>query len=486
MKMKKLVTGIIAAAMLCSLAAPAYAASITIKRDASFSGGADSGTTYTAYKIFDASADKANTGTNTQANTAVITNTEGVAIGYTIAADSPWVAVLWDTAANAAKAGNIWFKLAKSADGSKYQVTATSDMATQENAAAAAAWLLKNKPGSAAGETLTIGEAKTVDDGYYLIESSLGSNLVLATTDLDIIEKNTYPTVEKEVAGADLSAEIGKPITYTIKVKVPAGANKKIVVTDTMSAGLSFGEMVSVKAGENDVAYTKADATGNAFTITFEKDAVEANVGKEIVITYTAILNAQALVQNTEGNKNTVKLQYDNFTSTEVTPDNNPTTQKITVTKYDGADANGKTPIAGAVFELRRPGEQAAVTVKLVRDAAKDTDGEEAYRVALSNESGAVTQFTTVIGKKIAIYGLDADITYQLVEITPPAGYNALTEARDAKPKRDQTANVDIENNKGTTLPSTGGMGTTLFYLLGAVLMLGAGVVLVARRRMSR
>ncbi|MBQ8076486.1 MAG: LPXTG cell wall anchor domain-containing protein, partial [Oscillospiraceae bacterium] len=90
-------------------------------------------------------------------------------------------------------------------------------------------------------------------------------------------------------------------------------------------------------------------------------------------------------------------------------------------------------------------------------------------------------------GNTVTINGLDGDLTYQLTETEAPTGYNKMNpDTVDVPPNGSKTFDAqNVENNKGTQLPSTGGIGTTIFYIVGAVLVIGAGVVLVTRRRMN-
>ena len=149
-------------------------------------------------------------------------------------------------------------------------------------------------------------------------------------------------------------------------------------------------------------------------------------------------------------------------------------TYQFEVLKY-AANDSAKNPLAGATFQLK---DASQTVVKLV----KVTDTE--YRVANGDEASAVDSFTTVASGKIVIKGVDLD-SYTLVETAAPAGYNKLNQDKKFTVTADQALTVEIPNNSGTELPSTGGMGTTIFYVLGSVLVLGAVVLLVTKKRMS-
>ena len=121
-------------------------------------------------------------------------------------------------------------------------------------------------------------------------------------------------------------------------------------------------------------------------------------------------------------------------------------------------------------------------------DLIEVTAGKE-YRIALPNEEGR-TQTITTNGETVRIYGLDTDInSYSLQETkAPTGGYNILktpTSIKATAPaaEGEEEKITKIENNQGTVLPSTGGSGTTIFYVIGGLLIIGAAVVLVARRK---
>ena len=114
------------------------------------------------------------------------------------------------------------------------------------------------------------------------------------------------------------------------------------------------------------------------------------------------------------------------------------------------------------------------------------------YRVANANEQGSVTTFKTVSSGNIVITGVDSDEgtangqhKYTLVETEAPAGYNKLDAPVAVTVGTQNSFVAEVGNNAGTVLPSTGGIGTTIFYTIGAVLVLGAGVLMVTKRRMA-
>ena len=343
-----------------------------------------------------------------------------------------------------------------------------------------------------------------LDDGYFLIVASNGNKLVVQTLgDVTINEKNTYPTVNKEVAAEDASAQIGDEVNYTLTVVIPATATKEIVLTDTMTAGLTFKEVKSVKEGTNTLDKTTAgqiytvsdvDSETNSFTITFPEATVTAYADKTLTIDYVATLNKDAVVGSSangeDGNDNTVELKYDNkYTSKPVKVETD--TQEFKLDKVDGTDTSKK--LKGAKFELYKAtitGEGDAATATTSGSAIQliEVTANEVYRVASAEEIAdtSVTKVTeiTTDGKQITVKGVAGDEEYALVETQAPTSYNQLDKPFPVKVNTTNTLEAQVKNNQGTQLPSTGGIGTTIFYVIGAVLVIGAGVLLVTRRRM--
>ena len=223
-------------------------------------------------------------------------------------------------------------------------------------------------------------------------------------------------------------------------------------------------------------------------TCTFEIKFIDTflkaiNAETKIEVTYSATLNGDAKIY--EANENTTYLTYGN---------NNKTTDRkthtvsyeIKVLKYTKTTDN---PLANATFSLYNA-ETAGMPYKLVQKT-----GTTDYRLAMTGQSG-ITEITTNDKGKFSIQGLKPG-DYWLEETAAPKGYNKLTkrikvhinEAGNYVINDENTGSpisqVEVENKSGTVLPSTGGAGTTMIYLVGAVLVLGSGVVLATKRRVK-
>ena len=330
--------------------------------------------------------------------------------------------------------------------------------------------------------------------GYYFIKSSLGSKMAVQTlTEVEINEKNEYVTDDKTIPTTDQNSQIGQEITYTLTVNVPATATEQIVLTDTMSKGLTFKEIKSQKIGTTDAtaaqqgtvsAVSAAENDATKFTITYTADQVKALVAdgtaKVINVEVTVIVNEEAAIDT--GIPNTLDLKYGN------NYDAVPKSVETKTTKVDFDKVDGSTKLTGAEFKLTKntanTKDSTSDWIKLVEVTAGET-----YRIATAAEittagSTLVDKIVTT-GKTVTINGLDLDDTYFLVETKAPTGYNILDSHVELTKEDSAFVHQDIQNNKGSVLPSTGGIGTTIFYIIGAVLVLGAGVLLVTRRRMN-
>ena len=205
----------------------------------------------------------------------------------------------------------------------------------------------------------------------------------------------------------------------------------------------------------------------------------------QIIVTYSATLNND--VESKKDYKNETWLKYG--VNSETNHDTTTTkTFELPVFKYTTKNSS-KTALADATFTLSK-NDNGLDPIKLVSDGNDATAGD-IYRVAKTGDVNTVTAVTTTASGKFTIKGLDAD-TYYLTETQQPAGYNKLSapitvvidENGNITVGANNVDEVKVENNTGSILPSTGGSGTTLIYILGAVLVLGSSVVLITKKRM--
>ena len=467
---KKLASLLLALVMVCALAATAFAAgetgSITVDNPVA-------GQTYTAYKIFD-----------------VTYNSDQSAYSYTINSTDPWFTAV----SNYAKTENSGLTLTQVNGSTTYNVSTTADFSAPKFADA----LKADVAGKTGGIVLTAQADGTVSAtglplGYYFVASTSGALCNLTTTDPNAIihDKNDVP-FEKE--GDKGSADIGETVNYTITGKVPDYTGFKTYtyeITDTMSEGLTFNKDVKVTIGGTDVTSACTvtyDVGGNANKFTVSIPVKNYTIGAEIKVTYSAVVNEKAIAK-IENNQAVLKYSNDptDSTSTTTTPsDTKVYSSKIVIDKYETGDTTKK--LAGAKFVLYKEvttDEGAdAVTTKLYYKW-----NETAQKVEwVENKANATVKITDSNGA--ASFDGIANGTYYLEEIEAPAGYNQLKEpvqvtVNGGTAEAQLTVTQPVENSTGTELPSTGGMGTTLFYTLGAILVLGAGVLLVTKKRMS-
>ena len=392
--------------------------------------------------------------------------------------------------------------------------------------------------------TVTNGATYEAVAGYYLIKdkdnSVTGTDsytlyIVKVVGNVTIDPKSDVPSFEKKIkdtndtegttTGWQDSADydIGDDVPFKLEGTVAANyAQYKqyyFAFHDNEEEGLSFNKdsvRVYVDNTEITEGYTVVDnpADGCTFEVVFndlmaaaEEYNFTVSGGSKIRVEYTSKLNEKAKIGK-EGNVNSASLEFSNNPNQEQggTPDTGNTpwdnvivfTYKVVVNKIDSS----KKPLAGAAFELSKKVNDEYTRVALV-NATQNTEG----KYILSNET--VTKFEWK--------GLD-DGDYMLTEVITPAGYNTIApikftvnadhtitwegENRNtiltsltgnaATGDITFTANDDktelatnVVNNKGSELPSTGGMGTTIFYVVGSILVLGAAILLITKKRMS-
>jgi len=456
---KKALAMMLVVILALALATSAFAAgtnTITVKK-------AQIGETYKAYKMFDLEV-----------------SSDFKAYTYTVATE--WAAFFGEGGA-----GKSFITVT---DGN---VTAVSDAA---GLAAAAAKAVTGKTAAASVQAVQDTEVTTevvgkavltgLDSGYYLITSSNGTKTMIRTTPaeraVEVNEKNTIPGEDKEVQedstqawGKKNDAQIGDTVYYrtTIDVKKNAYNYKMHDVMDTrLTLNAESITVVGLTENEDYTVVTTGITDGCTFEIFFDQDYLDSvTADTTLTVTYNAVLNKTAEVGTAMVNK--TKLDWGNQSHTEWVPVETWTYQ-FEVRKYDASDLS-KTNLAGAVFQLQKNG--------VVQNLIKIND--TTYRLAEGTEEGAVTTFTTVSTGNIVIKGVDDDDDYTLVETQQPAGYNKLKEPVEIEIDTENLLVVDVPNSHGSELPETGGVGTTIFYVLGGILVLGAAVLLITKKRMG-
>lgn len=358
--------------------------------------------------------------------------------------------------------------------------------------------------------------------GYYLVDSTLGAICGLTTTkpNAEVKEKNEKPTVTKEVIedstgeyGKTNDAKIGDVVEYKSTFTITKGT-ENYVLYDKLSTGLTLNvdkdangvitsivvkvngvavpATVTTTVGDEEVTTTNftidtTATTDYTFKITFNNEYTsKLEEGTVITVEYSATLNENAVIEGA-GNPNEVWLGYGNAQNTE--KDKTITyTYKFDLVKTD-KDENELTGAEFELYDAKTDGNK--IPVVLV-DEATNT-----YRVAVKDADGNYEERVTTIKAGTAIIqGLDAD-TYYLEETVNPVGYNKLSE-RQAVKLESATINqstgettfervtATVVNYTGTELPETGGIGTMLFITIGSLLVLGFGVLLVTKLRMSK
>ena len=375
-----------------------------------------------------------------------------------------------------------------------------------------------------------------LDYGYYVVavpgatvadtNSQYATLVSVHSTSVTAEIKGNLPTVDKKVqvdgTGKDATdAKIGDTLTFTLTSTIPdmsAYGTYTFNFKDTLSKGLTFGQVDSVKVGDmtltKDTDYTVTTPTAsnnNTLTVAMKdfKTKQQVNAGKKITVTYTATLNKDAVVGGA-GNVNSATIQYSNNPSTNGTGESEPSKVRVftygfTVDKYTGDQyTDAATRLAGAKFTLApKNGDP----MSFVQVNAGSATANAVYRVAKAGETGTTT-ITTPENGKVDFQGLKNG-EYTLTETEAPAGYNKLASAIGVKVdgRNDGTDNTDatvtitynndngsvygehasngvipVRNKSGVTLPGTGGMGTIAFTVIG-VLVIALGVAWTLKRK---
>ena len=489
--MKKLMAALLAVAMVCAMAIPAFA-----------DGAAPAGTTYTititdpvgtyeAYQIFSGDFDGK-----------VLSNID------------------WGTGVSAAgktalgKAKDKAASLTTEAEAKAFAVEVSSYL-------------------DATSGTYAAGKITGLSAGYYLVKnSSVGKDetytsfILKVVQDVNVFPKGDKPTLEKKVKDINDTTDdttsswqdsadhdIGDEVPFQLTAKIASNfadyKTYKFVFHDVQSAGLDFLEnTVTVKVGNATLTADQFDVItdtddGCTFHIVIEdlKQIRSAAADAKVIVEYKSKLNEKAKI-GSKGNPNEAYLEYSNnpydTNGTTTTPKDKVTvfTFKVVANKIDGAT---KDELKGAAFALYK----------------KDYNGIWNL-VALNNATESNNGVYNIVDKEKTTFewvGLD-DGTYKIVEIITPAGYNTIeeqtftvvatheTESDDPQLKTltgnpetgaiqftsktdEGSLSTTIENNRGTTLPGTGGIGTTIFYVVGGGLMVAAAILLITKKRME-
>lgn len=481
---KKLLTGILAATLAFTMNVTAMAAGTnTITLD-----GAVKDESYSIYKLLDL---------DVKANKDDATKYDGYS--YTINDD---FAGFW--------AGDGAAYITTNEVGTKKYVVWNKDKESAADLEAfgklAAAWAKAN--GKNPVRTIKADASKKVvfdqlENGYYMITSTLGTAVTIASTptdqDQNIVEKNNGNTTEKKVLeakersdgkeeyGQSNDAAVGDVVTFKAKVSI-AKNSINVKYHDTMTNGLTYNNDVKVYSDEActvEVASTNysvaAGSDGETFVVSFNDSFVSTfdKANTDLYLKYTAVLNDQAVVTTPE--VNTPSITWGDSGKYKGTP-TNTTTHKFQIQKYNGADAN-KNPLAGAKFQLfttETAGQALTLAVnadgsvyRVVADATKLPEG-----YSLAPENKIVTLSTGLI----TVEGVDSDL-YYLEETDAPLGFTKLENRIAVTVNATNDLTQPVENNSGSILPSTGGMGTTTFYVIGAVLVIAAVAYFMLRRK---
>lgn len=431
-----------------------------------------------------------------------------------------------------------------------------------------------------------VAEMTDLDAGYYYISTTVGTIVMLDTTNIEIYDKNLEPTTEKTVYDdstytsttddTDSDAEIGDTVYFQTVIDNIYGVSN-LVLYDSMDAGLDYSQIDSVTlclsdsdttgtaltlgTGTGTYAVNTADVyfvvdvdattfttdgtlytydAGNTpqytqvttgtydptetyyllgdFSMTFDySDVTGLTRTAFIVVKYSATVNENAVIYDVENqtgsNDNDTRVSYGN-NSWSLMSTTNTYVYSLNVYKYTGTLSDSPEVLSGASFIiLDSTGNNYAKFI--LENGVYRFDEWVAYSGDDNLEANSDPTYYTLITDSTGILnisGLDAETTYQIHETAAPAGYNKLasdvsfviagsdnqttTQGYVSVNGEDpntttisgisvaQTA-VPIQNNSGSEMPETGGIGTTIFYVVGGILVVGAVVLLITKKRLE-
>lgn len=518
-------------AFAMGLTASAADYTITINKPAG-----DIDRTYEAYQIF-----RGNLDGNTLSDIEWGTGIDGAAFltelqknaAYTSCKDAKTVAEKLASFTDDSNEAVAFAKLA-----GKFLTTATASSSTGQITVPAGYYLLKDVT-AVTDDALSLNILKVVKDvtvnpkaDHPTVDKKIGTDITTGAAANEATIGDKVPFV--------IASKVPKMQGYT---------KYFFVLKDSMTAGLTYNKDVAIKIGTTTLAADAYDVvyddTANTMKIVIKNFIqYKSEAGKDIVVTYSATLNEKADLTQA-GNKNTVKLTYSNNPNVDYKGDNEPDTTdpvgetpehvtvtystKLQLTKVDGADHNVKlegvefqitgTSIKTAVSKGDYFKQDAAGTYYQLKDGtftetapttetgskyvstsvkyAKVADTAEQTKMQKVTASG-----TTDANGLITFEGLGAG-TYYITELKAKGGYNLLTApitvTITAVPSAtgcswtvssnatfaDDMVKLTVENNKGSVLPITGGIGTTIFYVIGGLLVCGAVVMAITKKKLS-
>lgn len=322
-------------------------------------------------------------------------------------------------------------------------------------------------------------------DGYYVMKSSAGTQPfaftifngeILASsygtifTSNTITEKSDLPTIEKTVD--DSHVGITDTVTYTITVTAEANG-ENYVVTDTLPTGLSVEATGVTVDGLTKGTHYDVNVSGQTVTVTFKNSYITTLAAQtKIYVRIQATVNDDIAIYEEGTNINKATLNYGD-SMVKVSNEVPVYSYKITLTKKGTNNSGTVDHLAGAKFVLSKT--ESGTTTYATLSGSDPTYTITGW-VATQGAADTITTQNTDIEFK----GL-GDGQYSLIETDAPAGY--LVAAAEDITISTANANVTVTNTTGNKLPETGGMGTTVFYAVGGILVLGALVVLLMKKR---
>ncbi|WP_312942780.1 SpaH/EbpB family LPXTG-anchored major pilin [Oscillibacter sp.] len=491
---------LLAVALMLALTIPVFAVdySIGVQNDASKTGVSIDGNIYSAYKLFN-----------------VVYDTTKTAFSYTV--DSSCLSVTY----NSLSGSNLinWLSTASDAD-----VRSFADYVYTNYIAGKS--VVPGGSATASGESAVI---PLTSAGYYLVYGTGGSgdttvtasvSLTTAKPTATIQPKLSVPSLDKQIQHNESGSwgnvgdnQIGDTVHYRTITSVPDTNNYTTytyVIHDTMSDGLTFDSSSLVikindegsKELTRNTDYT-ITSDAHSFTVSFSdvKSLIAAQkltTADHFYVYYNATLNKSAKLYTDGSNDNMAYLEYSN----NPYDDGHGETPPVKVYDWTFTMGVNKTdkdshPLTGAEFILNTDSNSTSKPIALIKNG-------NSYTIAPDGTSGTVT---TISAGSIVIKGLDDSTIYYLHETKAPDGYNLLPDPVKIQISASYDANgallsnsptvavgggaasstlsTNVVNLTGNELPSTGGMGTTIFYGVGSTLAIGAGLILIARKRLK-